>query len=275
MPPGLDLAFPPADRGGPVVAGTPPWHSSSSVVFVQPSARQIRRLGARPAPPSDRRRVVAAAAPVQPLSWEGEQLPVAAAAPACCLSRPRAVPSVHSRRRGSPAPSRRRGPLFAARCGGLSAARPPARSVRPHLLVPAAPHVARERLLFPAGRPYITGGTRSAGAALSLQPSRPQVTARLHTGSDLFFAPACVVRLLCMAGLICSLLLILSRGCACLLLSIIFIIALLVAGHPLSLLLISCCCWCPSTAIHILLVPAAVICCCLESFFFSIFSPHV
>ena len=256
MPPGLDLAFPPADRGGPVVAGTPPWHSSSSVVFVQPSARQIRRLGARPAPPSDRRRV-------------------AAAAPACCLSRPRAVPSVRSRRRGSPALSRRRGPLFAARCGGLSAARPPARSVRPHLLVPAAPHVARERLLFPAGRPYITGGTRSAGAALSLQPSRPQVTARLHTGSDLFFAPACVVRLLCMAGLICSLLLILSRGCACLLLSIIFIIALLVAGHPLSLLLISCCCWCPSTAIHILLVPAAVICCCLESFFFSIFSPHV
>jgi len=107
--------------------------------------------------------------------------------------------------------------------------------------------------------PPITGGTRSAGAALSLQPSRPQVTARLHTGSDLFFAPACVVRLLCMAGLICSLLLILSRGCACLLLSIIFIIALLVAGHPLSLLLISCCCWCPSTAIHILLVPAAVL----------------
>ena len=40
------------------------FHSSSSVVFVQPSARQIRRLGARPAPPSDRRRVVAAAAAV-------------------------------------------------------------------------------------------------------------------------------------------------------------------------------------------------------------------
>jgi hypothetical protein len=60
------LAFPPADRGGPVIAGTPPWHSSSSVVFVQPSARQIRRLGARPAPPSDCRRVVAAAAAVRP-----------------------------------------------------------------------------------------------------------------------------------------------------------------------------------------------------------------
>ena len=273
------MAFPPADRGGPVVAGTPPWHSSSSVVFVQPSARQIRRLGARPAPPSDRRRVVAAAAAVRPhlrpssrcrgrgSSCPSQQQPP----PAACRGPARCRPSTPA------VAAPQLCPVVAALCLPPVAAvcPPPARSVRPHLLVPAAPHVARERLLFPAGRPYITGGTRSAGAALSLQPSRPQVTARLHTGSDLFFAPACVVRLLCMAGLICSLLLILSRGCACLLLSIIFIIALLVAGHPLSLLLISCCCWCPSTAIHILLVPAAVICCCLESFFFSIFSPHV
>ena len=112
-------------------ADPPPWRPSSAAV--RPPARRSSS-SSRPS----------SSPPVQPLSWEGEQLPVAAAAPACCLSRPRAVPSVHSRRRGSPAPSRRRGPLFAARCGGLSVVRPPARSVPvsyTHLTLPTTSRV--------------------------------------------------------------------------------------------------------------------------------------